>query len=158
MKKEILKCQTEYEKIVTNNLKIASANNNIYSLNYKIDNIKQLIENKLDQINLVLIMSVNPGFGGQKFMPEVLKKIKDLVNIRKEQKLNFELLSDKWGLIDRNKYKYRHQHAHDEQNQLPKDTGFQHFFDIKTMKLALCKIYGKNWAYHFLTSLMKLRW
>ena len=34
----------------------------------------ELIENKLDQINLVLIMSVNPGFGGQKFMPEVLKK------------------------------------------------------------------------------------
>ena len=58
--------------------------------------------------------------------------------------MNFELLSDKWGLIDRSKYKYRHQHAHDEQNQLPKDTGFQHFFDIKTMKLALCKIYGKT--------------
>ena len=54
----------------------------------------ELIENKLDQINLVLIMSVNPGFGGQKFMPEVLKKIKDLVNIRKEQKLNFDIEID----------------------------------------------------------------
>ena len=31
----------------------------------------------LDQIDLVLIMSVNPGFGGQKFMPEVLTKIKN---------------------------------------------------------------------------------
>ena len=31
-----------------------------------------LITNHLDKINLVLIMSVNPGFGGQKFMPEVL--------------------------------------------------------------------------------------
>ena len=56
----------------------------------KIDTIK----NKLNQIDLVLIMSVNPGFGGQKFMPEVLQKIKDLVNIRDEQKLNFDIEID----------------------------------------------------------------
>ena len=37
-----------------------------------------LIIDFLNQIDLVLIMSVNPGFGGQKFMPEVLQKIKDL--------------------------------------------------------------------------------
>ena len=53
-----------------------------------------LIENYLDQIDLVLIMSVNPGFGGQKFMPEVLQKIRDLVNIRKEQKINFDIEID----------------------------------------------------------------
>ena len=56
----------------------------------KIDTIK----NELNQIDLVLIMSVNPGFGGQKFMPEVLQKIKDLVNIRDEQKLNFDIEID----------------------------------------------------------------
>ena len=42
-----------------------------------------VIENFLDKINLVLVMSVHPGFGGQKFMPEVLKKIKDLHEIKK---------------------------------------------------------------------------
>ena len=41
----------------------------------------ELIKNYLDQIDLVLIMSVNPGFGGQKFMPEVLKKIELLKKI-----------------------------------------------------------------------------
>ena len=58
--------------------------------------------------------------------------------------MNLELLSDKWGLIVRNKYKYRQYHANDEQNQLPKDVGFQHFFDIQTLKLAFSKIYGKT--------------
>ncbi len=52
------------------------------------------IKDNLGQIDLVLIMSVNPGFGGQKFMSEVLQKIKDLVNIRKEQNLNFDIEID----------------------------------------------------------------
>ena len=53
-----------------------------------------LINNLLDQIDLVLIMSVNPGFGGQKFMPKVLDKIKDLKKIQKERKLNFDIEID----------------------------------------------------------------
>ena len=48
-----------------------------------------LIKNLLDQIDLVLIMSVNPGFGGQKFMPEVLGKIKELKKIQSEKKYKF---------------------------------------------------------------------
>ena len=38
----------------------------------------QLLENVLDDIDLVLIMSVNPGFGGQKFLENTYQKIKDL--------------------------------------------------------------------------------
>ena len=53
-----------------------------------------MINNFLSQIDLVLIMSVNPGFGGQKFMPEVLSKIKELVSIRKKEKLNFDIEID----------------------------------------------------------------
>ena len=53
-----------------------------------------IILNVLDKIDLVLIMSVNPGFGGQKFMPEVLNKIKELKKIQKEKGLNFDIEID----------------------------------------------------------------
>ncbi len=54
----------------------------------------ELITNLLDEIDLVLVMSVNPGFGGQKFIPEVLKKIKDLKEIQQQKKLNFDIEID----------------------------------------------------------------
>tara|TARA_A100001011_G_scaffold20082_1_gene20416 strand:+ start:609 stop:1268 length:660 start_codon:yes stop_codon:yes gene_type:complete len=54
----------------------------------------ELIKNYLDQIDLVLIMSVNPGFGGQKFMPEVLKKIELLKKIQEQENLNFDIEID----------------------------------------------------------------
>ena len=53
-----------------------------------------LITNFLDKIDLVLIMSVNPGFGGQKFMPAVLDKIKDLKKIQIEKKIDFDIEID----------------------------------------------------------------
>ena len=54
----------------------------------------ELIKNYLDQIDLVLIMRVNPGFGGQKFMPEVLKKIELLKKIQEQENLNFDIEID----------------------------------------------------------------
>ena len=53
-----------------------------------------VIKNYLDQIDLVLIMSVNPGFGGQKFMPEVLTKIEELKKIQNEKNMNFDIEID----------------------------------------------------------------
>ena len=53
-----------------------------------------IIKDHLDQIDLVLIMSVNPGFGGQKFMPEVLDKIKELKIIQKEENIDFDIEID----------------------------------------------------------------
>ena len=53
-----------------------------------------LIDNHLGEIDLVLIMSVNPGFGGQKFMPEVLNKVKKLKKIKDEKKFNYDIEID----------------------------------------------------------------
>ena len=46
----------------------------------------EVILDHLKKIDLVLIMSVNPGFGGQKFMPKVLDKIKDLKKIQQSKR------------------------------------------------------------------------
>jgi ribulose-phosphate 3-epimerase len=74
-------------------LKIKSLNKNVgISLNpeSKID----LIIDYLQKIDLVLIMSVNPGFGGQKFMPEVLDKVRKLKKIQTEKNINFDIEID----------------------------------------------------------------
>ncbi|MDA7604381.1 ribulose-phosphate 3-epimerase, partial [Candidatus Pelagibacter sp.] len=78
------------DNLETSILKIKQLNKKVgVSLNpeSKID----LILDFLDKIDLVLIMSVNPGFGGQKFMPEVLEKIKKLRKIQDEKNLNFDI-------------------------------------------------------------------
>ena len=62
-----------------------------------------LITSLLNKIDLVLIMSVNPGFGGQKFMPEVLDKIKELKKKREQQNLDFDIEIDGGINFDNNK-------------------------------------------------------
>ena len=62
-----------------------------------------LITGLLNEIDLVLIMSVNPGFGGQKFMPEVLEKIKELKKIRDQKNIDFDIEIDGGINFDNNK-------------------------------------------------------
>jgi len=58
----------------------------------------------LNLIDLILVMSVNPGFGGQKFMPEVLVKIKELKKIKDQQNLNFDIEVDGGINFDNSKF------------------------------------------------------
>ena len=61
------------------------------------------IEKYLDQIDLVLVMTVYPGFGGQKFISKVLNKIKNLKNIKDENKFRFDIEVDGGVNFENNK-------------------------------------------------------
>ena len=79
---------------------LKSSINKIRQLNKKVgvslnpESKIDLITDLLGEIDLVLIMSVNPGFGGQKFMPEVLEKVKALKQIENKEGLNFDIEID----------------------------------------------------------------
>lgn len=54
----------------------------------------------LEDADMILVMSVNPGFGGQKFIPSVLRKASELVKLREESNLDFEIEIDGGANLD----------------------------------------------------------
>ena len=67
------------------------------------DTTIDIIEKYLDQIDLVLVMTVYPGFGGQKFISKVLNKIKNLKNIKDVNKFRFDIEVDGGVNFENNK-------------------------------------------------------
>ncbi len=75
-------------------IKLIKGQNKKVGISLKPNSKLGLVENYLDKIDLVLIMSVEPGFAGQKFMPEVLEKIKKLKEIIEKKNLNVDIEID----------------------------------------------------------------
>ncbi|MBC8300589.1 MAG: ribulose-phosphate 3-epimerase [Pelagibacterales bacterium] len=91
---DIITIHPEATQNIEESIKLIKSLNKKVGLSLNPNTPINVINNFLDKINLVLIMSVYPGFGGQKFMPEVLKKIKDLDQIKKQKKINFDIEVD----------------------------------------------------------------
>ena len=91
---DIITFHPEATKDVNNTISLIKNENKKVGISLKPKSKIELIENYLEKINLILIMSVEPGFGGQKFMPEVLDKVKKLKKIITEKKLNVDIEID----------------------------------------------------------------
>jgi ribulose-phosphate 3-epimerase len=91
---DIITFHPEATKNLLETIKLVKSFGKKVGVSLKPESPISLIESCLEQIDLILIMSVNPGFGGQKFMPGVLNKMKKLKNIISEKKLNIDIEID----------------------------------------------------------------
>ena len=91
---DIITFHPEATTDISSTINLIRKNNKKVGISLKPKSSIDLIKKCMDQIDLVLIMSVEPGFGGQKFMPEVLDKIKKIKEIVTEKKLNIDIEID----------------------------------------------------------------
>ena len=91
---DIITFHPEATANISNTIKLIKKENKKVGVSLKPKSKIDLIENILSDVDLVLIMSVEPGFGGQKFMPEVLEKTKILKKIIEKKKLNVDIEID----------------------------------------------------------------
>tara|TARA_X000001036_G_scaffold373979_1_gene362137 strand:- start:50 stop:712 length:663 start_codon:yes stop_codon:yes gene_type:complete len=90
---DIITFHPEATPNISNTIQLIKSENKKVGISLKPKSEIKLIENVLNDIDLVLIMSVEPGFGGQKFMPEVLEKTKILKELitKKNLKVDIEI-------------------------------------------------------------------
>ena len=91
---DIITIHPESTDDLESSIKLIKKLNKKVGLSLNPDTQINAIEKFLHQIDLVLIMSVHPGFGGQKFIPEVIEKIKKLKNIKSKENLKFDIEVD----------------------------------------------------------------
>ncbi len=91
---DIITFHPEATKDTSKTIELIKKENKKVGISLKPKSKIDLIEKFLDKIDLVLIMSVEPGFGGQKFMPEVLEKTKAIKKILKEKNLKADIEID----------------------------------------------------------------
>tara|TARA_Y100001970_G_scaffold210832_1_gene257289 strand:+ start:472 stop:1131 length:660 start_codon:yes stop_codon:yes gene_type:complete len=100
---DIITIHPEATKDLNNSIKHIREFNKKVGVSLNPDTNINIINDHLKQIDLVLIMSVYPGFGGQKFIPDVLNKIKELTSIKKDNNYKFDIEVD--GGINFSNYK-----------------------------------------------------
>ena len=91
---DIITFHPEATTDVTNTIKLIKEKNKKVGISLKPKSKIELLKNHLEEIDLVLIMSVEPGFGGQKFMPEVLEKTKTVRNLINQKGLSVDVEID----------------------------------------------------------------
>ena len=91
---DIITFHPEATSDISKTIKLIKNQNKKVGISLKPKSNIDLIKNYLDQIDLVLIMSVEPGFGGQKFMPEVLVKTKAVRDLIDKNNLNVDIEID----------------------------------------------------------------
>ena len=91
---DIITFHPEATTDVSKTIKLIRDQNKKVGISLKPKSKIDLIQNYLKDIDLVLIMSVEPGFGGQKFMPEVLEKTKTIRDLINKQNLNVDVEID----------------------------------------------------------------
>ena len=91
---DIITFHPEATKNTHETIKLIKAEGKKVGISLKPNSKIELIENYLEDIDLVLIMSVEPGFGGQKFMPEVLEKLKKTKKIITDKNLKTDIEID----------------------------------------------------------------
>ena len=91
---DIITFHPEATSNISKTIKLIKEQNKKVGISLKPKSEINLIENYISEIDLVLIMSVEPGFGGQKFIPEVLKKTKAVRNLINKKKLSVDVEID----------------------------------------------------------------
>ena len=91
---DIITFHPEATTDVSKTIKLIRDQNKKVGISLKPKSKIDLIKDYLKEIDLILIMSVEPGFGGQKFMPEVLKKTKTVRDLINKQNLNVDVEID----------------------------------------------------------------